>query len=1158
MNTRDDLYFGNTFLYQKTKAVSLKLEQLKEGAYFKIENFDEMPPFFMTIVSDSDQWMFISSTGGLTSGRKNAESALFPYDTDDKIHDSHETTGPDTQLIIKKNMKSYLWQPFSTHMQNVYQITRNLYKNTTGNKIIFEEINHDLDVSYRYIWKTSDQFGFVKESKLENLAEQAIEVRVLDGLRNILPYGVNTLLQTTKSTLVDGYKRSELVEGLGLGIYTLSSILTDKAEPSESLKATTVWSTGLDNPQYLLSEQQTKAFWKNGLIETEVDVKGRRGAYYVEATVTLDGKTSKHWSIVAELNQSVAAIEALLQTLKETPDMLTCIEADVSKGEQNLKRMVYQADGVQYTADKKATYRHFSNTLYNIMRGGIYASGYMIDRKDFASFVANWNKAVYAEQQICITQLPETISYAQLLTVAAETQSRDFERLVYEYLPLTFSRRHGDPSRPWNKFNIELTKEDGSKALKFEGNWRDIFQNWEALSISYPNYIESIIAKFVNASTADGYNPYRITKDGIDWEKIDPEDPWSNIGYWGDHQIIYLLKLLELSKAYHPEKLQTLLQKEIYAYAHVPYKIKGFAALVNDPRNSIEYDDQKEQAIEQKIAEVGADGKLVYSKGKVYQVNLMEKLLVTLLAKFSNYVPEGGIWMNTQRPEWNDANNALVGNGLSMVTLYYMHRFQDYMSELIETVDATSINVSVEVMQMFKETYNVLADSKKYLGENMSDSVRFEVVKALGEIGERYRHTIYTDGFSGKKAPLEIQSLRDFTDVSMNHLKDSITKNKRTDGLYHAYNLIRFEEKRCSISHLYEMLEGQVAVLSSKALTGKEAIAVLIAIRKSAIYREDQHSYMLYPNRELPTFLTKNIIPEEYVKRSFILKEELNQNQTRFIEQDVKGNYHFNGQFRNGEEIRDALITSTDYQAEDIKVVEEVFSDLFNHHAFTGRSGTFYKYEGLGSVYWHMVSKLLLATQENFEAVYQETGMNEEAETLLHLYEDIKAGIGLEKSPEAYGAFPTEAYSHTPSFAGVQQPGMTGQVKEDFISRFGELGVHVTNGQIQFNPVLLAEQEFLTGNHQWSLPTKDDTTAAQTIELKNDMLGFTFCTVPITYCLDTDKKLVITFKDGTEIVNDHADTLTKEISQRIFNRDGEIAEIKVHVKRRQLNRTSAN
>jgi hypothetical protein len=50
-------------------------------------------------------------------------------------------------------------------------------------------------------------------------------------------------------------------------------------------------------------------------------------------------------------------------------------------------------------------------------------------------------------------------------------------------------------------------------------------------------------------------------------------------------------------------------------------------------------------------------------------------LLTLLLAKLVNFVPEGGIWMNTQRPEWNDANNALVGKGLSVVTLCYLRRY---------------------------------------------------------------------------------------------------------------------------------------------------------------------------------------------------------------------------------------------------------------------------------------------------------------------------------------------------------------------------------------------------------------------------------------------------------------------------------------------------
>ncbi|MGR5543464.1 hypothetical protein ACPV5V_33410, partial [Vibrio campbellii] len=72
---------------------------------------------------------------------------------------------------------------------------------------------------------------------------------------------------------------------------------------------------------------------------------------------------------------------------------------------------------------------------------------------------------------------------------------------------------------------------------------------------------------------------------------------------------------------------------------------------------------------EEKSQLLGSDGKLVLtSDNEVYLVNLMEKILVPLLAKLSNLVIDGGIWLNTQRPEWNDANNAIVGNGLSMVT----------------------------------------------------------------------------------------------------------------------------------------------------------------------------------------------------------------------------------------------------------------------------------------------------------------------------------------------------------------------------------------------------------------------------------------------------------------------------------------------------------
>ena len=89
-----------------------------------------------------------------------------------------------------------------------------------------------------------------------------------------------------------------------------------------------------------------------------------------------------------------------------------------------------------------------------------------------------------------------------------------------------------------------------------------------------------------------------------------------------------------------------------------------------------------------------------------------------------------------------------------------------------------------------------------------------------------------------------------------------IDANKRADKLYHAYNLMTVEnEKEVSISYLPEMLEGQVAILSSGFLSATESIKVLNSLKNSALYREDQYSYILYPNKELARFNKKNNIP---------------------------------------------------------------------------------------------------------------------------------------------------------------------------------------------------------------------------------------------------------------------------------------------------------
>ena len=443
--------------------------------------------------------------------------------------------------------------------------------------------------------------------------------------------------------------------------------------------------------------------------------------------------------------------------------------------------------------------------------------------------------------------------------------------LALEYLPLTYSRRHGDPSRPWNAFSIQVRHQDGRPFLYYQGNWRDIFQNWEALLFSFPGFLPHVIAKFVNASTLDGFNPYRITRDGIDWETPDPEDPWSHIGYWGDHQIVYLTRLLEAAESFWPGTLSEWMCAPIFSYADVPYRLKGHEAIVEDPRNTIIFDPKREKLVEQRVAKTGADGRLVTTKdGAVYCATLAEKLIVPVLAKLGQLVLDGGIWMNTQRPEWNDANNALAGYGLSMVTLYQLRRHLALLERLFDARAQTAM--STQVSAWLDEVVLILGRAQPLMGEaSISAKTARGILDALGRASESYRNKIYAQSPT-PGSPRPLRDLGQLCRLALPVLDHAIRTNRRSDGLYHAYNLLSIEPESAQIETMCEMLEGQVAVLSAGVLSPQEAAELLDALFKSALYREDQRSFMLYPERPLASFLEKNIIAPEHLSQDTLLE----------------------------------------------------------------------------------------------------------------------------------------------------------------------------------------------------------------------------------------------------------------------------------------------
>ncbi|MEO7704192.1 MAG: hypothetical protein ABIV92_06105, partial [Thermoflexales bacterium] len=351
---------------------------------------------------------------------------------------------------------------------------------------------------------------------------------------------------------------------------------------------------------------------------------------------------------------------------------------------------------------------------------------------------------------------------------------------------------------------------------------------------------------------------------------------------------------------------------------------------------------------------------------------------------------------------------------------------------------------------------------------------------------------------------------------------------------------------RAAIAHLYEMLEGQVAILSSGLLSGDESVALLDSLRHGPLYRADQHTYILYPDRALPGLLERNRMTPAQVGDLALVAALVETGEHSLFVRDEEGMYHFSGHIRNVKGVTralDALKRQSRYaalvEAEAAKI-ETLFETVFRHSEFTGRSGTFFAYEGLGSVYWHMVSKLLLAVQETAQRARNEPA----AAKLRAHYADIRLGLSFNKTPDAYGAFPTDPYSHTPKGQGAKQPGMTGMVKEEILTRQAELGYTVADGAITFDFLLLNRGEFVTEPATFSGLAVDGKPTR--LALKPGSLAYAICQVPVVLTASDEACIHAHMADGSlRRISGH--TLDAATSRHLFERDGVIDHLVVEV-----------
>ena len=317
-------------------------------------------------------------------------------------------------------------------------------------------------------------------------------------------------------------------------------------------------------------------------------------------------------------------------------------------------------------------------------------------------------------------------------------------------------------------------------------------------------------------------------------------------------------------------------------------------------------------------------------------------------------------------------------------------------------------------------------------------------------------------------------------------------------------------------------------MLESGALSDREALALVRAIRASDLYRADQHTYILYPDRELTPFLARNTLagpPPVADPRLFVA--------------DRHGSWHFQADLATLADV-ERVLDEIGADAATRAAVADLWEATFRHREFTGRSGTFFMFEGLGSIFWHMVSKYRIAVQ----AASLRAQDPEVAQELARAYDEICDGLGFRKTPTEFGAFPIDTYSHTPAHVGAQQPGMTGQAKEDILARFGELGAGAVNGRLRFAPRLLRRSELLDAPHTFRYLALDGT--PETWDLPAGSLAFTCCQVPVCYRLGDAPAVELERRDGS-LETVAGPELGLEASAAIFGRRGTYRRVTVTV-----------
>jgi hypothetical protein len=417
-----------------------------------------MPPFLVSVISSADHWLFVSSSGGLTAGRVSPESALFPYVTVDKLHDAAPHTGCKTILRVGAPASSASGSPSTA---NTTAVTPRAATSTRASSARSCASRRSTTTSpWRSATPGRPAIGTAScaTASSRTCGSDPVQVELVDGLQNVLPAGTPGVVQASASNLVNAYKWTELDRGSRLALYALYAAISDRAEPCESLRANVVYGLGLERATVLLSSLQLDDFRRGAALVPEITSAASAAAISSAHALELPRGGSQRWQIVADVERTQAQVVDLIRSLadpaalpaKAGPGIRGCRPRRAGPHRGHRGRLPGGRRGGRHGASLRQ--RAVQRAARRRVRRPVPR-----DRGRLRARASGTSTgACTSGTRVCSRASPRRSPGRTCCRSGARAGDPQLERLCHEYLPITFGRRHGDPSRPWNRFSIRV------------------------------------------------------------------------------------------------------------------------------------------------------------------------------------------------------------------------------------------------------------------------------------------------------------------------------------------------------------------------------------------------------------------------------------------------------------------------------------------------------------------------------------------------------------------------------------------------------------------------------------------------------------------------------------------------------------------------------